>query len=541
MPQLAAHIFDLLHKQGVQHAFGIPGDFALTLYDALAESPIKPIVMTHEPCVGFAADAYSRIRGLGLAVITYSVGGLNMVNAVAGAYAEKSPLVILSGSPGVRERQERNLLHHKVKTFDTQRRVYQEVTHYATTLDNPVTADAKIHRALEYALTFKRPVYLEIPRDMVYAEIEEVETPLLPAKRTDPDALAEATAEAVEMLKVAASPVILACVEVHRFGLQEQVIALAERLGIPVCSTMSGKSAFPEGHPQYIGVYNGEAGDPYVRSVVESSDCLLMLGVFMTDINLGMFTAHLEPARTVYATSERIAIKHHEYKNVLFEDFVKALCAKSDLPHHNPSSIVPMKPRVAPSNGKVSMNGLLYELNQFIDSNTILVTDVGDTLFSADDIQTQAGTSFLCPAFYASMGFAVPGAIGAQLADPSRRAIALVGDGAFQMTGMELLTAKRLGFNPIVIVINNGSFASLRAMAHQTADFVNIPSLDYGQLAEVMGGRGFVVETSEQLRRALRVARESDTFSILDVRILPDDVSPALKRLSELFTKTLKG
>jgi indolepyruvate decarboxylase len=541
MPQLAPHIFELLHTQGVQHAFGIPGDFALTLYDALAKSVIKPIVMTHEPCVGFAADAYSRIRGLGLAVITYSVGGLNMVNAVAGAYAEKSPLIVLSGGPGVRERLERDLLHHKVKTFDTQRRVYEEVTIYAKTLDNPITADVEIHRALNYALTFKRPVYLEIPRDMVYADIEEAEHPPLPAKRTDPDALAEAVAETVDKLNRAVSPVILACVEVHRFGLQEQVLALAERLGVPVCSTMLGKSVFPEGHPQYIGIYNGEAGDPYVRSLVESSDCLLMLGVFMTDINLGMFTAHLDPAHTVSGTSERIAIKHHEYHNVLFEDFVKALCATSDLPHHMPSGIVSMKPRVAQSNGMVSMNGLLYELNQFIDSNTLLVTDVGDTLFTADDIQTQEGTSFLCPAFYASMGFGVPGVIGAQLADPFRRAIALVGDGAFQMTGMELITAKRLGLNPVVIVVNNGSFASLRAMGHQQADFVNIPSLDYAKLAEVLGGRGFVVETSEQLRQALHLARESDTFSILDVRIPPDDVSPALQRLSQLFAKTLKG
>lgn len=148
MPQLAPHIFELLHQHGVKHAFGIPGDFALTLYDALVESKIEPIIMTHEPCVGFAADAYSRIQGLGLAVITYSVGGLNMVNAVAGAYAEKSPLVILSGGPGVRERQERDLLHHKVKTFDTQRRVYEEVTLYAVTLDDPATADAQIHRVV---------------------------------------------------------------------------------------------------------------------------------------------------------------------------------------------------------------------------------------------------------------------------------------------------------------------------------------------------------------------------------------------------------
>jgi indolepyruvate decarboxylase len=541
MLQLAPHIFDLLHKEGVRHAFGVPGDFALTLYDALVESEIEPIVMTHEPSVGFAADAYSRLRGLGLAVVTYGVGGLNMVNAVAQAYAEKSPLVILSGAPGVEERRKRNLLHHKVKSFDTQRRIYSEVTIYAAALDDPTTADAQIHHALDYAKTFKRPVYLEIPRNMVYAEIEEAEYHRSRVKQTDPDTLAEALAEALEMLNRAKSPVLLVGVEVHRFGLQEKIIALAKQLGVPVCSTVLGKSAFPEGHPHYIGIYNGEAGDPYVRNVVEESDCLLMLGAFMTDLNLGMFTAHLNPACTIYVTSEHIAIKHHEYLQVIFEDFITALVSSKDLPHHDPSHITPMKPRVAPSNGRLSMSGLLYELNQFIDSNTLLVTDVGDVLFAADDIQTQEGSSFLSPAFYASMGFGIPGAIGAQLADPFRRAIALVGDGAFQMTGMELLTAKRLGLNPIVILINNGAFATLRIMGHQEADFVYIPNLNYGQLAGVLGGRGFGVETNEDLRQALRLARESDTFSILEVHLSPDDVSPALQWFSDLFTKSLKG
>ena len=187
------------------------------------------------------------------------------------------------------------------------------------------------------------------------------------------------------------------------------------------------------------------------------------------------------------------------------------------------------------------MGGLLYELNQFIDDKTLLVTDVGDVLFAADDIQTQEGTSYLCPAFYASMGFGVPGVIGAQLADPFRRAIALVGDGAFQMTGMELLTARRLGLKPIVIVVNNGTFTSLRAMGHQQAPFVNIPNLNYARLAEVLGARGLVVETGRQLQTALQLARDFDTFSILDVRIAPDDVSPGLERLGALFAKTLKG
>ncbi len=541
MPRLAEHLFALLHEQGVRHAFGLPGDFALTLFDALAESPLDIVVMTHEPCVGFAADAYSRVRGLGVAVVTYGVGALNMVNAVAQAYAEKSPLVVISGAPGVRERREHDLLHHKVKTFETQLRVYQEVTAYATVLDNPLTADAEIHKALDIALTFKRPVYLEVPRDMVYAEIEELPYTPPPVKRTDRGALLEALNETIQMLNNAQSPVLLVDVEVHRFGLQHQVVGLAERLGVPVCSTLLGKSAFPERHHQYIGIYNGEAGDPLVREIVESSDCLVMLGAFLTDINLGMFTAHIDPARTILATSERIVIRHHEYGNVDFVEFVQELCQSPDLIGRDPSWIPPMQPRVAPCEGRLTMSGLLYELNAFIDANTLLVCDVGDPLFAADDIRTYEGTSFLCPAYYASMGFGVPGVIGASLADQFRRAMALVGDGGFLMTGMELTTAKKLGLNPIIIVINNGCYASLRAMGHENAEFVKIASVNFAKLAEVLGGAGFVVETADQLRLALAKAKELPIFSVLDVRLPPDDVSPALRRLGELFARTLRG
>jgi TPP-dependent 2-oxoacid decarboxylase len=376
---------------------------------------------------------------------------------------------------------------------------------------------------------------------MVYAEIQELEHLPPPVKRTDPEALEEALLETLEMLHQAQSPVILADVEVHRFGLQKEVVHLAERLGVPVCSTMLGKSAFPEGHPQYIGIYNGEAGDPYVREVVENSDCLLMLGAFLSDINLGMFTAHLHPSRTIYATSEKITIKHHEYHNILFEDFIQALASQENLPHYDPSAIIPMKPRVEPVEGAITMSGLLYELNHFLDDHTILVTDVGDVLFSADDIQTRQGTSFLCPAFYASMGFGVPGAIGAQLADPQRRVVALVGDRAFQMTGMELVTAHRLGLRLIVIVVNNGSYTSLRAMGHPSADYLNIAQINYAELAGVLGGRGFLVRTGAELRQSLSLAREEKTFSLLDVRIPPDSVSPALARLGELFAKALRG
>ena len=541
MPQLAPYLFGLLYREGVEHAFGIPGDFALTLFDALAESKIDPIVMTHEPCVGFAADAYARIRGLGLAVVTYSVGGLNMLNAVAGAYAEKSPLVVLSGGPGVRERMERDLLHHKVKTFETQRRIYEEVTSYAAILNNPATASTQIHRALDYALNFKRPVYLEIPRDMVYADIDVQEpAPRFSPPTTDVETLAEAVAETLDLLSHAKAPVILAGVEVHRFGLNTEVLALAEQLGAPICTTMLGKSAISESHPHCIGTYNGEVGNPYIRNLVEESDCLLMLGAFMTDINLGLFTAHLKPSCTIDATSEHLVIKRHEYPHVQLKDYLMALTHHESLPKHDSSFMVPIS-RAHPSKHQMTMSGVLYELNQFIDGDTILIADSGDALFCADDLHMPSASSFLGPAYYASMGFGVPAVIGAQLADPFRRAIALVGDGAFQMTGMELLTAHKLGLRPIILVVNNGNFASLRMMGHQQADFVAIPNLDYAQFAALMGGEGYVVETSHQLSQALHAAKAAETFSLLEIRLSSDDVSPALQQLGALFAKTLKG
>jgi indolepyruvate decarboxylase len=242
------------------------------------------------------------------------------------------------------------------------------------------------------------------------------------------------------------------------------------------------------------------------------------------------------------ANSERVRIRHHEYSNVEFVSFVQELCQSPDLLHRDPSWIVPMQPRVQPCDGLLTMSGVLYELNAFIDDETLMVTDVGDPMFAATDIKTHEGTSFLCPAYYASMGFAIPGAVGAALGDPFRRVVVLVGDGAFLMTGMELLTIKRLGLNPIILVLNNRGYTSLRTMGHQQATYLHqFPEVDFAQLATTFGGVGFVVETAEQLRLALAKAKELPTFSVLDIRLRPDDVSPALQRLGDLFAQRLKG
>ncbi len=538
--KVGEYIFDELYKLGVRHTFGIPGDFALALYEPLERSQLDPVVVTHEPSAGFAADAYSRLRGLGVAVITYSVGGLNMLNSVGCAYAEKSPLVVVSGAPGLRERRKHELLHHKVRTYETQARVYEEVTGFATVINNPLTAAQQIQTALHTCVTRKRPVYIEVPRDMVNQRIEVFPQQFQPEK-LDRGALREAIAEAVEMLNHAARPVLLAGVETARYGLQAESIRLAERLGIAVSSTALDKSAFPERHPQYIGVYDGAIGNPDVRRTVEGSDCLLMLGTFLSDMNLGIYTAHLDTNRTIYATAEQIQIKHHQYSNVGFRTFVQALLSARGLKRHRFRASQKFASLLKPTNRpRITVMDMFYEIDQMLDDDTIVVTDVGDCLFGALELRTRKRTAFVAPANYATMGFGVPGALGAAVAEPKRQVIGIVGDGGFQMTGMEVITAKKLGVKPIYVVMNNGEYLTLKFMAPQLRS-TDIPRIDYAGFADLFGGRGYRIQTREEFRAALRDARHQKDFTILDVQLAPDDVSPIVSRLSHALGKRLTG
>ena len=534
-PSIGQYLIQRLYAHDVRHVFGIPGDYVLGFYEMLSKSKLRIINTCDEQGAGFAADAYARVRGLGAVCVTYCVGGLKVANTTAEAFAEKSPVVVISGAPGVKERRKNPLLHHKVREFDTQKKVFEQLTIASTVLSDPQTAFQEIDRVLHAALRFKRPVYIELPRDLVYV-------PGIPFHKTpefhepsDSHSLCAALSEAGEMINRSRKPVILADVEVHRFGLQDLVLKLAQKTNIPVAATVLGKSVIGEAHPFYLGIYEGAMGRDAVRRYVESSDCLIMLGAFMTDINLGVYTARIDPARSISATSEKLSIRYHAYEDVRFKDFLRGLVAlklrrrelgniprPETLDHHK------VKPRAV----GLTVKRFFERLNFFISRNTVVVADVGDALFGAADLFIRERTEFLGPAYYASMGFAVPASIGAQLANPKLRPLVLVGDGAFQMTGMELATAVRNKLNPIVIVLNNGGYGTERHMLD--GPFNDILPWNYSRLPQVLGaGRGFVVETETDLEHALSEAqRWTESFCLLDVHLPPMDRSPALDRLA---------
>src|SRR5512135_2543909 len=167
-PSIGDYLIQRLYAYGVRHVFGIPGDYVLAFYDQLSRSKLRLVNTCDEQGAGFAADAYARVRGLAAVCVTYCVGGLKLANTTAEAFAEKSPVVVISGAPGMKEREKKPLLHHKVREFDTQKRVFEQLTVASTVLSDPQTAFQEIDRVLGAAERYQRPVYIELPRDMVF-------------------------------------------------------------------------------------------------------------------------------------------------------------------------------------------------------------------------------------------------------------------------------------------------------------------------------------------------------------------------------------
>lgn len=529
-----------LIEQGIGHVFGVPGDFVLAFFKRLEDSPLQVVNTCDEQGAGFAADAYARLRGLGIVCITYAVGGLKIVNAIAQAFAERSPVVVISGAPGVGEQASDGLIHHKVRNFDSQQKIFAELTVATAVLDDPNTAADEIDRVLELARRHSRPVYIELPRDMVATRVLPGRSRTLLLRGSDPDVLRFALAEAVERIGSAARPVILAGLEIHRFRLQDALAEFAHATGIPVASTLAAKSVFPESHQLYIGVYEGAMGSDSVRDYVEQSDCVILLGALLTDINLGIYTARIDRSASVYAALDRVAVGFRSYDGVRMEDFIRGLAKHSWTKCERPFFIHPEHPGpFAASDRPITVAALFHQLNAFLDDDMIVIADPGDALFGAEDLYIHDGAHFLAPAYYCSLGFAVPAAIGVATAAQHLRPLVLVGDGAFQMTGMELSTIARYGLKPIVIVFDNDGYGTERPMLDGA--FNDVYRWNFARIPEVLGtGLGIKVSTELGMADALERARtNTQSYTLIQVMLDRNDHSPALSRLTARLAKRI--
>ncbi len=432
---VATYLLERLKQAGLSHAFGVPGDYVLTFMDRLIESGIELVGTCNELNAGYAADAYARINGIGCVCVTWGVGGFSAMNAIAGAYAEQVPLVVLVGGPRTTQRRSSMLLHHSVGDFATMQQAYSHITVASVVLDDPAEAPQRIDRALARCMTEKRPIMIEIPADMVDRPCSAPGPYAAPDRPpSDADALDEALKEAMALLIAAKRPVILGGVELHRYGLMTEFRRLVEASGIPVATTLLGKTVISEHHRQAIGVYEGGMSRKEIRDIVEAADVLLCVGAWISDICLGVDTGRLEGRHMILANSGRLKISQHVYEQVWIGDVVSGLAdrmPKAGLTHPPFKSVAELLDTgfTAEPGRPLTVSRVMKRINAFIGNDTTVIAETGDSIVAAADLVMHHDVGFIGQAFYLSIGYALPATLGAALADPSRRPVTLIGDG----------------------------------------------------------------------------------------------------------------
>jgi indolepyruvate decarboxylase len=432
----------------------------------------------------------------------------------------------------MKERDGDLLPHHLVGEFESQHKIFEKITCANTVLRNPTTAAYEIDRVLGACKHYKQPVYIELPRDIVNKMISydawNQGTP--PTLSSDEETLSEAVSEAINLINRAKNPVILAGVEVARFSFGKELMRFAEKTNIPIATTILGKSAINERHLLSLGVFCGQLANDVCVKTVNESDCVIMLGVEMTDVSVGFLPKKIMQRNAIISSCDEMRIHSHSFNNVSFGDFFDRL-TNAEYTRNRFKQIGEKCTRlhVTQPENKITVKRFFEKVDSIITDKMAIVADVGDSMFGSSSL-TVNRNHFLSPAFYNSMGFAIPGALGASCTDPNLRCIAIVGDGSFQQSSSELSTIVKKGFNPIVFVLNNGGFLTERFF--KDGPYNDIQNWQYHKICDLIGGgEGRIVKTEGELDSAINEAIASKKLFIINVVVDPKDASPALQKV----------
>lgn len=544
---VAEYLLIRLKEIGVDHIFGVPGDFVLGFFNQIMNSELKYIGTCNELNAAYAADGYARIHGIGAFSSTYGVGELSAINGVAGSFAERVPVVVITGSPATVNFRTQPLLHHTLGDYHIPLKMYEKITAASTQLVSGETAPAEIDRVLSACLCRQQPVYISFPSDVVMMKCNRPAAFIFPRfAQSDQNALGEAVREAIGMLDNALKPVVIGDVELIRFKLQKEFAGFLEKTGFPFATMMLGKTVLSEQHPRFIGLFEGDRSRDYVRDRVESADCILQFGTLPTDFNSGGFTTHLDDSKTITANARSVKIKHHYFENVYLHDFILGLTEK--LSRREPSTLDikcagdgcvhrHTQPYLPDAAKPFTIKRFFDRISHFIENNSIIVAETGVSLFSAAEMLMPEGATFIGQAFYGSIGYTVGAALGACVAAQERRVVLFTGDGAFQVSCQELSTMIRYRLKPVIFLINNDGYTIERVICDRP--YNDIQPWLYHKLVDVFGGGlGLDVHTEGELEDALDKAAKTDGLVFIEVHTGRMDCPESLRSAGRSMAKT---
>ncbi len=567
---VAEYLIQRLEEFGARHVFTVPGDYAGAFASAMDKATgITRVGTTSELVAGYAADAYARLRGAGAACLTYGVGTFSVLNALAGSYVEQLPVILIIGSPSRDnrhvERTEGVLYHHSTGALTADSDSVQNVVVAREVIRDGKSAPRRIDAAIEEAMRWSRPAYIEVLQNVWNQTCAAPTKPLrprpLPISRV---AVTRAANETLKRLKSAKTPVIWAGPEVQRFGLQQTLIELLEATGLSYATDLIGKGVLPETTPGFVGVYDGASATKALRIMLETSDCVLGFGNLVTDDFLDLIQKNYGNMVLGWNNSVRVGTRTHrevplaafmtELRDRLREDGyrapARAAARLGAMPTFGERAAMKF-PRLAArvrAGGDQPETQVTYELffdrmKTWVDESMVLMADTSIVLYSAAELPVNARDGFIAQAAWNSIGYTPGGALGAGYGDPERRPVVFVGDGGFQMTVQALSDIVRAKHGTIIFIFNNALYGIEQAFVNVkffTKDeppeaFDILHAWDYARLVELFrGGWAATVTTMQQLEDALAKARaNTGALSVIDLRIPEHDITPQMLALAQ--------
>lgn len=539
---VGSYLAQRLEEVGVRDYFAIPGDFNLSLLDEMLKNPrLKMINCCNELNAGYAADGYARENGVAALLLTFGVGGLSAVNAVAGAFAEDLPVIVVSGGPNVSSLMENRTLHHTLAQPEEGGKfvlsVYKEITAHAVVIREASTAAFRIDEAIRIALSARKPVYIEIACNLASAMISKPNTlDLAPTRQSDPSSLQKALKHVAAFLNGARQPVLVAGNRLRSGGAIGAFKTLASKCAYGVACMPNAKSFFPETSPQFMGIYWGSASSQGCREVVESSDAYLFAGPIFSDYTTVGFSALIQPARLVEASPERILVEGQVYHGIVLSEFLTGLASKLNSNSTSLDAYLRIKetvhaaPAAAAEDLPLSTRRLFHHINEYLDGTTTVVAETGDSWFNGMDLHLPDGCRFEIQMQYGSIGWSVGAFLGLAAANPQRRVIGLIGDGSFQMTAQEVSTILRYNYSGVIFLMNNGAY-TIEVMIHD-GPYNTLQNWNYAAMVETLKGQSpilsQVVRTEKELVAGLKKSSTFDGLTFIEVILDRTDCNKAL-------------
>lgn len=541
MTTVVQHVLNRLRDIGVQHVFGVPGDYAFPVNDAVAEHPdVEWVGSCNELNAAYSADGYARVHGVGAVSTTYGVGELSAMCGIAGAYTEHLPVFHLVGMPAMPVQAHHTIVHHTLGNgdFDLFRKMADPVV-CASAVMTPQNVAAETERLVAAALYHRRPVYMAFPSDLANMAVVGEAQPI-PAPVSDPAQLDAAVQAIGDMLGKARSACVLPGILVSRSGLNQDVQRLLDATMLPFATMMSDKGVLNEDQPSFVGMYDGKLMNEGVRRFVEDGDVVIMAGTLMNDFNTGAFTSNLDPARIIDIRHHHVRVDGMTYQSVEMKDLLHALAQQ--LPQKQwprPSvEVIRMSAPGASGDDPITAANLYPRWESFLKPDDILVAETGTVSMGMAFTRLPQGATFQNQTLWGSIGWATPAAVGAALAAGSdRRVVLITGEGSHQLTAQEISQLGRLGLRPVVFVLNNSGYLIERLLcAHPDISYNDIARWRYTELPEALGCGGWYtarVTTTAELDQAMDTAAQAGTGCYIEVVTGPYEAPPMAEQLHD--------